>query len=206
MKLDVSNLACERGGYHVFEHVSFALDAGDMLMLTGPNGVGKSSLLRLLAGLGEPVAGTIVVDGRNVAGDPARFAVNRIYVGHADALKPSLTVAENLMFWTRLQRGTNEVAEAVASALETLGLGSLADTPARYLSAGQRRRAALARAMASGAPLWLLDEPTTALDSRSLAALDDIIARHLAGGGLAVVSSHVAVKGATASLELGATA
>jgi len=203
MRLEVSDLACERGGHRVFEGVSFHLDAGGMMMLTGPNGAGKSSLLRLLAGLGAPVSGTVHLDDLNIAEDPETAASRRVYVGHADALKPVLTVTENLAFWTRLQRGRENVGDTVAQALDTLGLATLAGTPARYLSAGQRRRATLARALASGAKLWLLDEPATALDAASLKAFEAALAGHLAEGGIAVVSSHVPVAGATDTLQLG---
>ncbi|MEQ8666904.1 MAG: heme ABC exporter ATP-binding protein CcmA [Rhodospirillales bacterium] len=195
MKLEVNDLACERGGHPVFAGVTFALDSGGLLVLRGPNGAGKSSLLRLLAGLGHPASGTITVDGRAADDDPAAFAARRVYVGHQDALKPAFTVAENLAFWARLQRG-GEIADAeIDGALAALGLQALRDLPARFLSAGQRRRAALARAIAAGADLWLLDEPTNALDAPSLEAFEAALGRHLDGGGSAIVSTHVAVGG-----------
>jgi len=206
MKLEVSELACERGGHRVFERVSFTLDGGGMLMLTGPNGAGKSSLLRLLAGLASPAAGRILIDGGDATRNPQAHADRLAYVGHADALKPALTVTENLTFWTRLQRGRRDVAAPVSEALEAMGLTPLAGTPARYLSAGQRRRTALARALASGAPIWLLDEPLTALDTNAVRSFAQAVGTHLARGGLAVVSSHVPVEGATDRFELGAAA
>lgn len=195
MKLEVLDLTCVRGGEHVFDGIGFTLDAGELLVLRGPNGAGKSSLLRLLAGLGRSAGGTIRCDGGDVADDRPGFARRTVYVGHQDALKPSLSVAENLAFWAGLQQGRAAPATRVTGALETLGLGGLSDMPARFLSAGQRRRAALARALASDAELWLLDEPTNALDSTSLTAFESALRSHLSGGGSAIVSSHLAVGG-----------
>jgi len=205
MRLSVQNLACERGGYLVFEGLSFDLEAGELLVLRGPNGAGKSSLLRLLAGLGQPAAGKIMADGEDIADDRAAFAAKQVYVGHQDALKPSLSVAENLQFWAGLQRGAAPTGAVIDGALATLGLRDLRDLPAQVLSAGQRRRAALTRAFASGAKLWLLDEPTNALDKASLAAFEDALSRHLTDGGSAIVSTHVALMDGTGrTLDLSA--
>lgn len=205
MKLTVDNLACERGGYPVFDGVSFELDAGELLVLRGANGSGKSSLLRLLAGLGQPVDGRILVDGDDVVEDRGAFAARTVYVGHQDALKPSLTVTENIRFWAGLQRGSLPSDVAIDAALETLGLTALRDLPAQVLSAGQRRRSALARALASGAELWLLDEPTNALDKASLAAFERALDAHLTSGGNAIISTHVALMDGTGkTLDLSA--
>lgn len=209
MKLRVENLCCERGGYLVFEGLSFDLDAGELLILRGVNGAGKSSLLRLLAGLGRPASGQISANGEDVNEDRAGFAARLVYVGHQDALKPSLTVIENLRFWARLQRGQDVDDAALIEALDSIGLRDLKDLPTQVLSAGQRRRAALARAMASGAELWLLDEPTNALDAASLKAFENALSQHLAAGGSAIISTHVALMdgiGRTLDLSAGAEA
>ena len=153
MNLSVQNLSCERGGYPVFGDLSFDLDAGELLVLRGANGSGKSSLLRLLAGLGSPVAGMIMADGEDAAEDRSAFAAKTVYVGHQDALKSSLSIAENLLFWAGLQRGHTPDDAVIDAALSTLGLSDLKYLPAQVLSAGQRRRAVLARALSSDAAL-----------------------------------------------------
>jgi heme exporter protein A len=180
------DLACVRGERLVFRGLSFALEAGEALLLTGPNGSGKSSLLRLLAGLLPPWSGRLAWNGEDVADDKAGHRARLHFVGHQDALKPVLTAAETLAFWAGLRGG-----DAVAPALDRLRLTPLADTPCRYLSAGQRRRLALARLLASAAPLWLLDEPTTGLDAASVEAFETILAEHRAGGGIVIASTHV---------------
>lgn len=185
-----TRLSCVRGERKVFEGLDFTLDAGDMLVLVGPNGSGKSSLLRLMAGLARPAAGVLRWDGVDIAEDPEAHHTHLHYVGHTDALKPVLTVAENLGFWAALHGGAPGARSRVADALDAFGIKSLADVPARYLSAGQRRRLALARTLAADAPLWLLDEPTTALDADAVAALEGVIARHRECGGMVVAATH----------------
>lgn len=199
-RLIVEGLGCVRGDRAVFSGLGFLLDAGGALVLTGPNGAGKSSLLRTLAGLLTLAAGHILWDGADVAEDPEAFRRCLHFVGHADAVKPVFTVAENLSFWARL-RG----ADAVRPALGHFGLDRLADLPAGLLSAGQRRRLTLARLLAAPAALWLLDEPAVTLDREAVAALGDAISRHRATGGLVVVATHgdIAIPGAT-GLALGA--
>lgn len=182
------DLSCVRGGRMVFAGLGFDVGPGNALLLAGPNGSGKSSLLRLMAGLARPAAGMIAWDGASVADDPESHAARLHYVGHLDAIKPALTVAENLSLWTGLRGGGD-----VAAGLRQFGIERLADMPARLLSAGQRRRLALARVAASPAVLWLLDEPTVALDRDAVAAVESAIARHRAGGGLVVLSSNVDV-------------
>ena len=199
MKLELSSVACRRGGHAVFDGVSATLDAGDLLVLHGPNGSGKSSLLRLIAGPGCLVAGRILCDGSDIADDRGGFAARLAYMGHQDALKPGLSVSENLSFWAGLQRGKRPSAAIIYEALGVLGLAGLRDLPVRFLSAGQRRRAALVRALASGAELWLLDEPANALDSTSLAAFGDALKRHRANGGSAVIASHIPIAPADSS-------
>ena len=151
--------------------------AGGALLLTGPNGSGKSTLLRLLAGLLRPAAGTLTWDGADALADLPAHARRVAYVGHQDAVKPALTAAENLRFAARLDGG------AVGAALATIGLEELADLPARMLSAGQRRRLALARLALSRAPLWLLDEPTLGLDAASVERFGAMLAAHRAAAG-----------------------
>ena len=178
-------LACRRGERLVFAGLAFTLPPGGALALTGPNGSGKSSLLRLMAGLTPPEAGVLGWDGTSVREDPAAHRARLHFIGHHDAVKPVLTVAETLAFWAGMRGG-----QAVAPALERFGLAALADWPCRLLSAGQRRRLALARLVASPAPLWLLDEPLTGLDSDAVADLAAAIAAHRAAGGLVVYSTH----------------
>jgi len=199
-----SRLCCRRGGRDVFDGIDFALRSGDALALTGPNGSGKSSLLRVMAGLLPPVAGALYWQGAPVADDPEAHRARLAYLGHLDAVKPALGVAENLRFWIDFAGGD---AMACDATLERFDLLDLAELPARYLSAGQRRRLALARVVAAPRPLWLLDEPSTGLDRRSIAALESAIAEHRASGGTVVVSTHAALNLAGARhLDLGAVA
>jgi heme exporter protein A len=183
-----TDLACMRGGRLVFSGLDFVVGPGRALLLVGPNGSGKSSLLRLMAGLARPDAGAIAWDGAAIAHDPQAHAARLHYVGHLDAVKPSLTVAENLVDWVKLRGGA---PVGVADGLARFGLRPLAEMPARLLSAGQRRRLALARIAASPAELWLLDEPTVALDRASVAALEAAVADHLGAGRIVVLSSNV---------------
>ena len=177
--LRAEGVACRRGGRTVFTGVSLAVRPGAALVVAGPNGVGKSSLLKLLAGTLRPKAGTIE--------RPERVA----YLGHDNALKPVLTVAENLLFWAGLAASSRREAEArVEGAVRAVGLLPLWDVPARLLSSGQKRRTALARVLASGADLWLLDEPTVGLDVASVERLGPVFERHRAEGGMIVATSH----------------
>jgi heme exporter protein A len=186
MRVWAENIGCVRGGREVLRDISLSLSSGEALLVTGRNGAGKSTLLRLLAGLLRPSAGRIGIDGGLPDADIGEQAH---YLGHLDALKPSLTVAENLAFWIACYGG----AGAAAPALDALGLGLLADLPAAYLSAGQRRRLSLARLIAIPRPLWLLDEPTAALDSHAQAQLTALMRTHLAGGGLIVAATHAPI-------------
>lgn len=186
------SLRCVRGERVVFDGLDFAVGAGEMLALVGPNGSGKSSLLRLMAGLAAPAAGRMLWAGEAIAEDPEAHRARLHYVGHLDALKPVLTVAENLAAYAAL-REQAVPPPVLARALSAFGLEGLGDLPARFLSQGQRRRTALARLLAAPAPLWLLDEPTLALDDASQARLSDALAAHLAAGGRAVVATHAAL-------------
>lgn len=186
-----TRLACIRGERLVFAALDFAVADGDALVLRGPNGSGKSSLLRLMAGLGRPAHGMLSWSDGDVLADPETHRTRVHYVGHLDAVKPVLTVFEQLRVWARLRGlGGAAAGDGALAALETLGIPHLADVPGRYLSAGQRRRVALARVLGSPAPLWLLDEPRTALDDDGVRRLDEAMARHRAGGGMIVLSLH----------------
>jgi heme exporter protein A len=186
MQLSAANLACERGGRLVFRSLSFTVAGGEALLVTGRNGAGKSSLLRMIAGLVRIAAGSLTLEG----GEPeAEIGEQAHYLGHLDALKPSLTVAENLRFWTQFLGGRVEIGPA----MDAVDLAPLADLPAAYLSAGQRRRLSIARLAAVKRPLWLLDEPTSALDAASQKRLSDLMRSHLAGGGIIVAATHGAI-------------
>lgn len=199
MRLVLSQVSCVRGERRVLHGVDAVAEAGRALLLTGPNGAGKSSLLRLIAGLLAPERGTIRLEGG--AADHS-IAEQAHLVGHLDALKPALTARENLLFWARLFGGEDD---AVAAALVAFSLDHLADMPAAILSAGQRRRLCLARLLTVPRPLWLLDEPTTALDAASERQLLAKVEAHLQAGGLAVIATHAKIGlGSADTLALGA--
>jgi heme exporter protein A len=181
-------LVCRRGERLVFAALDFTVAAGGVLVLTGPNGSGKSSLLRLMAGLTRPDAGLLTWDGVPIGEDAAAHRARLHFIGHQDAVKPVLSVAESLAFWAGM-RGSG----AVEAGLERFRLRGLADWPCRLLSAGQRRRLALARLVASPAALWLLDEPMTGLDAEGVADLLAALAAHRAAGGRVVLSTHTAL-------------
>ena len=182
MRLEGSGLTCVRGGREVFSGLGFAVGGGEALLVTGRNGAGKSSLLRMVAGLLRIAAGRLALEGA----EPDRTIPDQAhYLGHLDALKPALTVAENLSFWARYLGGGPSPA-----ALAAVGLATLADVPAAHLSAGQRRRLGIARLVAVSRPIWLLDEPTAALDRQGHDMLAVLMRQHLAGGGLIVAAAH----------------
>jgi heme exporter protein A len=183
MKLEASELACVRGGREVFSGLRFAVAGGEALVVTGRNGAGKSSLLRMIAGLVRVAAGRLALTGGT---DELPLAEQAHYLGHQDALKPSLTVQENLDFWVHYL-GTGA---GVPEALTAVGLDGVARLPAGYLSAGQRRRLSIARLIAVKRPVWLLDEPTSALDSAAQQRLAELMRGHLAGGGMIVAAAH----------------
>jgi heme exporter protein A len=187
MRLSASDLACRRGGRDVFDGVSFSIASGESLTIRGRNGAGKSSLLRMVVGLVRIAAGNIALEG----GDPELTVGEQAhYLGHQDALKPSLSVAENLRFWSAF---LGPAATDTKEPLATVGLDTLADLPAAYLSAGQRRRLSIARLLAVKRPLWLLDEPTSTLDAAAQARLGEIMQAHLAGGGIILAATHSAL-------------
>lgn len=184
MRLQADNLACHRGGRDVFSGLSFRVAGGQILAITGRNGAGKSSLLRTIAGLVRIAAGKIVLEG----GDPElTIAEQAHYLGHQDALKPALSVGENLRFWIGFLGG--KAAEST-SALAAVGLDMLADLPAAYLSAGQRRRLSIARLLAVKRPIWLLDEPMSTLDNAAQERLAGFMRTHLAEDGLILAATH----------------
>ncbi|MDR3470611.1 MAG: heme ABC exporter ATP-binding protein CcmA [Devosia sp.] len=196
--LTIENLSVERGGRLVLAGLSFAVEAGKALVVTGPNGAGKSTLIRTIAGLLHPSAGTIRLEGGDA---DLNVAEQCHYFGHQDGLKSALTVAENVAFWRDFYGRT---AFSIIAALEEVGLDRLIDLPAGYLSAGQRRRLAFARLLASQRPIWLLDEPTAALDTGSEQRLTDCVNRHLGAGGLVVAATHAPLAlAAKATLALG---
>jgi heme exporter protein A len=184
MRLSAIDLACHRGGRDVFAGLSFAVASGEVLTVTGRNGAGKSSLLRTIVGLVRIAQGKLVLEG----GDPElSIAEQAHYLGHQDALKPSLTVAENLRFWAGfLGAGTPDIHPGLAA----VGLDELADLPAAYLSAGQRRRLSIARLVAIKRPIWLLDEPTSTLDASAQDRLAGLMRAHLTDGGLIMAATH----------------
>lgn len=177
MELRVTNLSVARAGVPVLQGVSFAVQPGEALVLRGPNGIGKTTLLRVIAGLQPALSGQISAHDQMVA-----------YGAHADGLKSTLTVAENLDFWAAVF-GTDTAGAALAA----FQLETLAHRPAAQLSAGQKRRLGLARLLVTGRPIWALDEPTVSLDAHAVQMFATVIAAHLASGGLVLIASHVDV-------------
>ena len=198
MLLTATNLTCERGGRVVFRGVSLSLKPGELMQLTGPNGSGKSSLLRLIAGLNEPASGTLLIEGGD--GDLS-IGQRAHYIAHQEAVKSALSVHENLAFWRDFMGGGD-----VDGALAAFDLTRLSSYPAGLLSAGQKRRLALARLVLVPRVLWLLDEPTVGLDAASLERLVNVMAGHLSEGGMIIAATHVPLgREPEQLLELGGT-
>jgi heme exporter protein A len=191
VQLVAETIELVRGGRAIVRNLSFAVAAGETLTLMGANGAGKTTVLRALAGLLPLAAGRLALEG----GDAEReIAESCHYVGHANAVKPTLTVVENLTFWAHYlggARGAGEIEAAIGRALDRLALRPLAELPAQVLSAGQKRRLCLARLLAAARPVWLLDEPTNSLDADSAKALALLVDEHNAAGGLAVIATHL---------------
>lgn len=199
--LEVADLACRRGGRKVFERLSFAVGPGELLALVGRNGSGKTTLLRALALLVSPESGSIHWQGADVRAEPEAWRGRLAWLGHLEGLKGDLTVAENLLAAERL-RGAPPAEDRLDSALVAFDLPSLAARPVRTLSAGQRRRTALARVVLAQAPLWLLDEPLNALDAPAQSAFRAALQKHLAAGGLAIAATHADLGVSGRKLEL----
>jgi heme exporter protein A len=198
MRLAGSEVRCVRGGRQVFGPLDFTVEGGQALAVTGRNGAGKSSLLRLIAGLLAPAGGSIRLEG----GDgEASLAEQCHFLGHRDGLKAALSVEENLAFWRDFLGG--ETGLDIEASLDALQISQLSSLPASYLSAGQRRRLALARLVATKRPIWLLDEPTSALDTEAQGLLAGLMANHLAGGGIIVAATHDALGVSARDLRIG---
>ncbi|MAH83133.1 MAG: heme ABC exporter ATP-binding protein CcmA [Rhodospirillaceae bacterium TMED8] len=179
-------VACFRGGRTVFVGVTFSINSGGAVLVKGPNGIGKSTMLRILAGLMRPIYGTLKWHDHKTHVEPEIHFKRIHYVGHHDPVKPALTVIENVSFWASLH-GTRD---HVQSALEEFDIAHLADVPARFLSAGQKRKVNLTRILTAPTRLWLLDEPTTGLDAATVAKFEQCMAAHRNSGGMIILSTH----------------
>lgn len=188
--LEAVDLACERGERLLFSGLNFAAERGTLLRVAGPNGTGKTSLLRIMCGLLEPTAGEIRWKGGNIRRLREEYWKDLVYIGHLNGVKDDLTVRENLRVSVRVA-GRRASEAQLSQALDAVGLAGFEDSMARFLSQGQRRRVALARLYVSEAvPLWILDEPFTALDLRGVANLSALVARHIEAGGTVVLTTH----------------
>ncbi|KAA8698988.1 MULTISPECIES: cytochrome c biogenesis heme-transporting ATPase CcmA [Pseudomonas] len=186
--LEAVALACERDLRMLFEHLELRLAGGDMVQISGPNGSGKTSLLRLLAGLMQPTAGQVRLNGKPLHEQRTELARNLLWIGHAAGIKDVLTAEENLSWLSALHHPATR--ESIWQALAAVGLKGFEDVPCHTLSAGQQRRVALARLYLDGPPLWILDEPFTALDKQGVAQLEEHLARHCEQGGMVVLTTH----------------
>lgn len=186
--LEAVALSCERDWRLLFEHLDLRLAAGDMVQISGPNGSGKTSLLRLLSGLMPPTAGEVLFDGKPLARQRSELTHNLLWIGHAAGIKDLLTPAENLAWLCALHHRV--ATDAIWESLEAVGLRGFEDVPCHTLSAGQKRRVALARLYLPGPALWMLDEPFTALDKQGVAQLEAHLAGHCERGGTVVLTTH----------------
>lgn len=199
-RLDAEKLSKSRGGVTLFEGLTASISAGDVLWIKGCNGIGKTTLLEVLAGLSRPDIGSV-----NWQRDNTAMAADKViaYQPHLNFAKASLTAAEDLSFWGRLY----QVRDKVTAALETVGVSNRANVPTQNLSAGQRKRLALAKLLLSGKPIWIMDEPDAAMDTQGIALIDNLVEQHVKRGGSAIISSHAAprkIGGQTRKLTLNA--
>lgn len=190
MILQADPIEVERGGRLALSAPGFEVAAGQAGVLRGPNGAGKSTLLRALAGLAPLSAGDARLDRLSLKADREEFAAHVAYAGHLDAVKPAMTVRENLAAWAALYETP---ATGVDPALEAFNLTAISDTSAAYCSAGQKRRLGLARLLVMNRPVWLLDEPTVSLDAASVALFANAVSTHCAGGGIALAATHIEI-------------
>jgi heme exporter protein A len=189
MSFDVKNLQCTRGDRELFSDLSFSLEKSQLMMLEGQNGSGKTTLLRTLCGLYAPDEGEVLWQGESIKKQDEAYRRELFYLGHLNAIKPDLTVLENIRFNTCLA-GESVNNDELMQALDTIGLFAFEDFPASQLSQGQKRRVALARLLVSKATLWILDEPFVALDVAAVELLQSIIADHVDNGGMVILTTH----------------
>jgi len=192
--LEARRLECTRGERRLFSELNFRIGSGQLLRVAGANGSGKTSLLRIICGLVAPSAGELRWRGKPIRSEREEYSRNLVFIGHLNALKDDLTALENLQVTAALA-GMSAEAARMLGALDTFGVAHCAELPAKVLSQGQRRRAALARlALSAAVPLWILDEPFSALDVKAVAELEHLLAAHITSGGMVILTTHQEVQ------------